>query len=314
MARFVASRLLTAAAVLVAVSILVVMLVHLMPGSPAETILGEGATPERVAAIEAELGLDRPVIEQYGSWVAGMLGGDLGASLFGGIPVVDAVTSRLGVTLSLVAGSLFLGLVVGVALGTVAAVRAGSWPDKVVAAGSALAAALPPFWVALMFAVIFALGLGLFPATGYVPMGTSPVEWLRSLVLPVTALSLGPAAVISRQTRSAMVEVLQRDYIRAALGRGIRLRVVIVRYGLKNAFIPVITSLGLIAAALIGGAVFVEKVFALPGIGDLLVTSVQTRDVPVIQGVVMIAALAVLVINLLVDLSYGWLNPKARVR
>ncbi len=313
MTRFILARLASAFAVLLLVSVLVVQLVHLMPGDAAATILGDAATPEGIAAVRAELGLDRPVYAQYLDWLGGVLHGDFGSSLITAVPVTETMADRMPVTMWLSVVTLAVAATGGVALGTAAALRAGGRLDRLISAGTGLAVAVPHFWVALVLVLVFALGLGWLPATGYVALDRDPVEWARSVLLPVVALALGPTAIIARQTRSAMVDVLRRDYITAAQGRGIRLPRLIGKHALKNAAVPVVTSLGLIASVIVGATVFIESVFAMPGIGQLLITAVQSRDIPVIQGVITFVAVTVVVINLLVDLSYGWLNPKARV-
>ncbi|MFE7277821.1 ABC transporter permease [Streptomyces sp. NPDC057623] len=312
MARFIVTRLGSAVIVLLLVSVLVVLLVRLMPGDAASAILGDQATPESIARVRAELGIDRPVYSQYSDWLGAALQGDLGRSLITSVPVTEAISDRLSVTVWLSVTSLVAALVLGVALGTAAALRAGGRADRIISAGTAFAVAVPHFWLALVLVLLFSLKLGWLPATGYVALGQDPAEWARSLVMPVTALALGPTAIIARQTRSTMVDILQRDYITAAQGRGIRLPRLIGKHALKNAAIPIVTSLGLIASVLVGGTVFIELVFAMPGIGQLLITAVQSRDLPVIQGVITCVAAVVVLVNLLVDLSYGWLNPRTR--
>ncbi|QFR01728.1 ABC transporter permease [Streptomyces phaeolivaceus] len=312
MFRFIVTRLGSAVIVLLSVSVLVVLLVRLMPGDAASAILGDQATPESIARVRAELGIDRPVYSQYLDWLGAALQGDLGRSLVTSVPVTEAISDRLSVTVWLSVTSLVVALVLGVALGTAAALRAGGRADRIVSAGTAFAVAVPHFWLALVMVLLFSLKLEWLPATGYVALGQDPAEWARGLVMPVTALALGPTAIIARQTRSTMVDILQRDYITAAQGRGIRLPRLIGKHALKNAAIPIVTSLGLIASVLVGGTVFIELVFAMPGIGQLLITAVQSRDLPVIQGVITCVAAVVVLVNLLVDLSYGWLNPRTR--
>ncbi len=313
MLRFLARRLAVSLLVLLLVSMLTAIFLDLMPGDPAAIILGEQATPEAIAAVRTQLGLDQPLPVRYVNWAAAALQGDFGVSLFSRQPVGPALLSRLPVTASLALTSLLVTLLVGLTVGVLAALRPGSVLDRVISAGTGLAAAIPHFWFALVLISIFALNLRIFPATGFTPISTSPGQWALGLVLPVIAMALGSTAVLIRQTRSAMVGVLSKDYVRAALGRGVPYGRVIVKHALKNAFIPIVTTIGLIASTLVGATVFIESVFGMPGIGQLLITSVQSRDIPVVQGVIMFVAVGVLVVNILVDLSYGWLNPKARV-
>ena len=311
--RYIIKRLGIAALVLLLVSMLAAVFLDLMPGDPAVTILGDRATPEAVQTLRDQLGLNQPLYERYVVWASAALRGDLGASLFSRQPVGETILSRIPVTASLALMSLIVTVIVGITIGVVAALRPGSLTDRAVSAFTGLAAAVPHFWFALILISVFALTLRMLPATGYTQFAVSPSKWALGLILPVAAMSLGATAVLVRQTRSAMVGVLSKDYVRAALGRGIPYRTVVLRHALKNAFIPIVTTIGLIASTLIGATVFIESVFGMPGIGQLLITSVQTRDIPVVQGIILLVAVGVLVVNLLVDLSYGWLNPKARV-
>jgi peptide/nickel transport system permease protein len=299
--------------VLVLVSMVTVVLLDLVPGDPAATILGEQATPAAVAALREQLGLNQSIVVRYFNWAGGAIQGDFGVSLFTRQPVMPTILSRIPVTASLALLSLLVTIIVGVGLGVAAALRPGSVFDRVVAGITGLGVAIPHFWFALILISVFALGLGMFPATGYTPFTTSPGGWIHGLVLPVCAMSLGTSAILARQTRSAMVGGLSKDYVRAATARGVPGKTVIFKHTLKNAFIPIITTIGLIASTLIGASVFIESVFALPGLGQLLITSVQSRDIPMVQGIIIVVAIGVLIVNLLVDLSYGWINPKARV-
>ena len=298
--------------VLVLVSMVTVVLLDLVPGDPAATILGEQATPAAVAALREQLGLNQSIVVRYFNWAGGAIQGDFGVSLFTRQPVMPTILSRIPVTASLALLSLLVTIIVGVGLGVAAALRPGSVFDRVVAGITGLGVAIPHFWFALILISVFALGLGMFPATGYTPFTTSPGGWIHGLVLPVCAMSLGTSAILARQTRSAMVGGLSKDYVRAATARGVPGKTVIFKHTLKNAFIPIITTIGLIASTLIGASVFIESVFALPGLGQLLITSVQSRDIPMVQNIIVVA-IGVLIVNLLVDLSYGWINPKARV-
>lgn len=305
-------RLIATVPLVVIASIFIFGLVHLMPGDPAETIAGDSASEEQIEAIRVQLGLDRPVIVQYADWASRAATGDLGTSLFGGVRVADAIMARLPVTLSLTLAATAVALIIGVSAGVTAALRPGSLVDRLVTAAASLGLSVPNFWFGLILVVVFALGLGWFPATGYVPFGQDPVGWARSLALPAIALGTSGASGLARQTRGAMVDVLQRPFIQSAEAKGLPTRVVVGKHGLKNAAIPVVTVLGLQLSSLLSGAIIVEQVFALPGLGQLAITAVNRRDIPTIQGIVLATTLIVAFTNLLVDICYGWLNPKVR--
>lgn len=305
-------RLIATVPLVVIASIIIFGLVHLMPGDPAETIAGDSASEEQIEAIRVQLGLDRPVIIQYADWASRAATGDLGTSLFGGVRVADAIMARLPVTLSLTLAATAVALIIGVSAGVTAALRPGSLVDRLLTAAASLGLSVPNFWFGLILVVVFALGLGWFPATGYVPFGQDPVGWARSLALPAIALGTSGASGLARQTRGAMVDVLQRPFIQSAEAKGLPTRVVVGKHGLKNAAIPVVTVLGLQLSSLLSGAIIVEQVFALPGLGQLAITAVNRRDIPTIQGIVLATTLIVAFTNLLVDICYSWLNPKVR--
>jgi peptide/nickel transport system permease protein len=255
--------------------------------------------------------LDLPLYEQYWQWLTHAVRGDLGSSLFTGESVTDAIQSRLPVTLSLMFGALLVSLVVGVALGVFSAMRGGVL-GRIVDGFALVGFALPAFWVGAMLVVVFAVALRWLPATGYVALADSPTDWLASLVLPVVSLALGSIAALAKQTREAMLDVLSSEYIRMARANGIRNRSIVLVHALKNASVRVITVLGVQAVGLLGGTVVVENVFALPGLGSLAVNSTVQHDLPVVQGTVVYFTVLVVVINLIVDIAYTWLNPKVR--
>jgi peptide/nickel transport system permease protein len=295
------------------VSALTFVLVSLTPGNAAEEILGTRATADEYAALNRELGLNLPLYQQYWDWLGRALHGSLGESIFTHQAVTQIIGQRLPVTLSLLVGSLLVSMVLGVSLGVFSALRGGA-TGRAVDALALVGFSLPAFWVGAELIVIFAVWRNWFPATGYVPLDVSPVGWLHSLVLPVFALSLYGIAATAKQTREAMLDVLASDYIRMARANGIPRRSVIFRHALRNASIRIVTVLGLQAIGLLGGTVLVENVFALPGLGSLMVTSVTQHDLSVVAGMVVYFTLIVVVINLVVDLAYTWLNPKVRVR
>jgi peptide/nickel transport system permease protein len=304
-------RLLIAIPTLLIVATLTFFLMKAVPGSPAAAVLGTNATPQQYERIEDQLGLNRPVLDQYGSYMGDLLTGDLGRSYVSNQPVSKLVSDRLPVTLSLAAVATLLSLVVGVLVGTFAAIRGGI-VDRIVTTGSGLGLALPSFWVAVLLALVFSIKLGWFPATDYIRFGDSPWEWLRHIVLPVLALAFVQVATIARQTRSEMIRVLDQDFIRTLRANGLSRRSVIWKHGLRNAAVPVVTVMGLQFVAVFGGAIIIERVFALPGVGTLTLNSATTNDLPIVQGVVVTTAAMVLVVNLLIDVLYWMLQPQAR--
>jgi peptide/nickel transport system permease protein len=312
--KFFALRLLTTVPVLILVTFVVFGLVLLIPGDPAVTIAGPDATVEQVAAVRERLGLDRPIVIQYWDWLTGAISGDLGTSLFTSRPVATSIGDGLPVTIALAAMALLISLLIAVPTAIVSALRRGTWIDRIGTVGSSLGIALPSFWLGLVFVLIFSLGLGWLPATGYVPIEDDPGEWLAHILLPALTLGIAGAAESARQLRGSIIGVLQQDYIRTARAKGLRSRMVIGKHVMKNAGVPLVTVLGLQITALLGGAVLVEQIFGVPGIGQIAINAVTTRDIPVIQGIVLVAVLVAVVSNLLVDLAYGYLNPKVRPR
>jgi len=295
----------------VVVSFGVFALVGLAPGDPAVELAGQDATAEDVGRVRAELGLDRPLLERYVSWLGDAVTGDLGTSLARRQDVTELVVSRIPPTVSLALFALVLAMLASAVLGTLAALRQGSMLDRGVALFSAAGIALPQFWVGLLLVIVFALNLGWLPATGYVPFSESPGEWFSHLVLPAIALAWLPAAELTRHVRSATAEVLERDYVLTARAKGLLTPQIVLKHTVRNAGIPVVTVLGTRIAQLLGGTVVIETVFGIRGLGSLTVDSVLARDMPVILGVVAFATAVVLVINFLVDLSYGVIDPRA---
>jgi peptide/nickel transport system permease protein len=297
------------------VSLLAFGLVHLGPGSPAETIVGNG-DPEAVAQVEAQLELDRPLGEQYVDWLRGAVRGDFGEALVAdrGEEVSTLLGERLPATLALAIGALVVSTILGIAVGIVAGLHPGSRLDRAIAVVGSVWLALPNFLIAMFAAWLVGARLGWFPVTGLPPLTEDPLGWLHALVLPVLALSLAPAAITARQMRGALADVLQQDYVRTALASGVPRGRIVWRHAMKNALVPVVTVIGFQAATLIGGTVLAEQVFAISGLGQLGVAAVLDHDYPVVQGFIMVAALAVVVGNLIVDVVHGWLDPKVRVR
>lgn len=314
MLQLVIRRLLTTVPLLVVVSLGVFVLLQFTPGDPAFSVAGESATPELIARIREELGLNEPLVERYLDWLGGAFRGDLGTSLFSSQSVASAVIDRLPATLSLTFVSLLVAIVVGVAAGDIAAVHPGGLLDRAVTTLASFGLAVPNFWFGILLVTVFTRWLHWLPPTGYVALTDDPVGWVKSMILPAVTLGSAAAAAIARQTRSALVEVLQRDYITAARARGMSFRRVVLKHGQKNAAIPLLTVIGLQAVALLGGSVVVEQVFAVPGVGSLAITAVSRRDISMMQGIVVLSAVVVVVVNLVIDLLYGYVNPKARAK
>ncbi|MEA2742949.1 MAG: peptide/nickel transport system permease protein [Acetobacteraceae bacterium] len=305
-------RILSTIPILVLVGLITFLLIHLTPGDPAAVVAGDNATTEAIEAARHRLGLDQPFLVQFWHWLHGVVTGDLGTSFTSGRPVASLIFDRLPITLSLTAGSTLVGLGISVPLGVFAAMRRGSWMDRATIFTTSLGIAAPEFFIGLLLVLVVALELGLLPATGYVPFADDPVEWFLRLVLPSLTLGVGVAAELARQVRGAMIDVLSRDYIQTARAKGLSTLSIIVKHGLKNAAIPVVTVLGLQIRRLLGGAVIVEQIFAMNGVGSLAVRAVFLRDLPVLLGVALITAVIVLVVNLFVDMSYGYFDPKVR--
>lgn len=312
MVGFLARRAAAAGLLVVVISTLTFWLLHATGGDPARVMLGQTATQEQVTEKAHELGVDRPVLQQFGDWLGGAARGDLGTSWFSHQAVSQALGDALPVTLSVVVVATLLSTFVSVAVGTIAAVRRG-WLDRLVQVLAVVGFALPGFWLALMLAVVFGVNLGWFPATGYVAFADSPVGWLRSIILPALALSVASIGELTQQVRSALIETLSKDYIRTLRSRGLPERALLLRHALRNAAPPAMAVLGLQFIGLIGGAVIVERVFALPGIGSVAVNATTAGDAPLVMGLVLVTVAVVALVNLTVDVVQGWLNPKVRV-
>lgn len=314
MLQLVVRRLLALVPLLFLVSLIVFSLVLIIPGDPAITIAGENATEAQIEATRDRLGLNDPLIVQYGRWAGNAIQGDLGTSLFSSRSVAGAIAERFPVTLTLTAASLAIALMISIPAGIAAATRRGTWVDRASTFGASLGVAMPNFWLGLVLVLVFALWNPWFPATGYVPISEDPVRWLRHITLPALTLGTAAAAETTRQLRSALSDVLQQDYIRTARAKGLPGWLVTFKHGLKNAAVPVVTVIGLQVSLLLGGSVIVEQVFGIPGLGQLAIRAVLERDIPMIQGIVVATTVTVLFVNLLVDLTYGWLNPKVRAQ
>ena len=317
MATYIVRRLLIAVVILVIVTLIVFFVMQLLPGDPLVIFLGQQAgtgsmSQEQIHKLYLQYGLDKPIIVQYWNWIFGVARGHMGESIYYHDDVGKILLERFPVTLDLGIRSLILSNFLGVVLGMVAALRRGKWMDNAATVLSYLGVSIPVFWLGLILIYVFGLELRWFPIAGY----TSPIENLAQnmyeSVMPVLCLSLMGWAVIARQTRSSMLEVISQDYVRTAWSKGLRERTVVMKHMLKNGLIPVITLMGIGLGLMFGGQVFVEQVFAIPGVGRLLVSSVLNQDYQVVQSTVLIIAFIVILANLLVDISYGWFDPRIR--
>jgi peptide/nickel transport system permease protein len=307
---YLARRISTLVATLIAASLVVFALLAVLPGKPAQVILGTQATPESVAQLTKQLGLDKPLWQQYLDWMRGLVTGDYGNSYISQLPIGHQIAQSLAVTAPLVGLGLAVGLVIAVPFGVAAALLRRRAAGTLIAATSQVGIAIPNFIAGILLILVFAVKLGWLPASGFVTWSTDPWQAFTSLVLPGVALGVVEGALISRYVRSAVLEVLRSDYLRTARAKGLSRGRALVRHGFRNGSIPVLTVIGLEIPSLIVGAVVVESVFTLPGIGTLLLQAVANRDLIVVEDVVMLIAVTVLVVNFLVDFSYRLLDPR----
>jgi peptide/nickel transport system permease protein len=299
-----AQRLISTLSVVFGVVLLTFLLVHLVPGDPVEVMLGESASTADRAALRADLGLDQPLIKQFGSYLSKLAHGDLGQSIHTKQPILEMVKKRYPATVKLAIVSLIIGLVIGIPLGIYAALHAGHWQDFVVTIISVRLSAMPAFWLGPMLMLLFAVWLGWVPVSG--------MDSNASIILPALTLGFGLSAILTRMTRTSLLEVLNDDYIRTARAKGLSEKAVIFRHALRAALLPIITIVGLQMGSLLAGTVITETIFSWDGIGRLLVESIEKRDYPVTQACVLIVALSYVVVNLITDLLYGIADPRAR--
>jgi peptide/nickel transport system permease protein len=312
MLSYILRRILSTLPVMGIVAMFVFSLLYITPGDPAAVIAGDQASPADVERIRQGLGLDRPFLIQFGAWLWGILHGDLGTSIFTNLPVASLIAQRIEPTLSLMAITLVLTILIAVPLGVVAAWKAGSWVDRSIMAFAVFAFSLPVFVVGYVLAYVFALQFQWLPVQGYTPLAQGLWPWLQNLILPAIALGSVYIALIARITRASMLEVLQQDYIRTARAKGLDQRSILFVHALKNAAVPIVTVIGIGVALLIGGAVVTESVFAIPGLGRLTIDAILRRDYPVIQGIVLLFSFLYVLVNLLVDVTYTLVDPRIR--
>jgi peptide/nickel transport system permease protein len=312
MTAYIARRLFAVVPVMAVVALFVFFLLRIAPGDPAAIIAGDDATAESIAAVRAKLGLDRPMVEQFVVWVWGLVRGDLGVSIFSDLPVTRLIAQRLEPTVALTLATLFVSVSLAIPIGVVAAWKARTFVDRAVMAFAVLGFAMPGFVLAYALIYFFAVQLQLLPVQGYQPIANGLWPFAKSLILPSVALGVTYMALIARITRASMLEVLQQDYIRTANAKGLATDRVLLLHALKNAAVPIVTVIGIGIALLISGVVITETVFNIPGLGRLTVDAVLKRDYPIVQGLILVFAAAKVLINLLIDISYAFLDPRIR--
>jgi peptide/nickel transport system permease protein len=317
MLAYIIRRLFMAVIVVILVTILVFSAIRLLPGDPLIIFLGQHAgiesmTEERLEELRHQYGLDKPPVVQYFDWIGGILKGDLGRSITYRDKVGTLMAQRFPITIHIGLTAFILGNIIGILLGLIAALRRGTWVDATVTVFSYIGITIPVFWLGLLLMYVFGLKLGWLPISGYVPLTQDFWESTKSIIMPALCEMITGTAIIMRQTRSSMLEVSRQDYIRTAWSKGLRERYIVFKHMLKNSLIPVITLLGIGIGIIFGGSVLVETVFAIPGIGRLLVQSVFQQDYVVVQSGVLVISSIVVLSNLLVDISYGWLDPRIR--
>ncbi|WP_297081231.1 ABC transporter permease [uncultured Demequina sp.] len=297
---------------LLVVSVVVFSLTYLVPGSPAAAILGVSATPESIALVEEQLGLNRPAGERLLEWFGGLVQGDLGTAYRSGLPVTEMLAQRIPATLSMILGGMVVAIVIGVGVGVYTGTRPGTKADRLLTGGTVLGIAIPEFWLGILLTTVFAAQLGWLPIIGWVPFTVDPWGWFVGLILPSLTLGITGGAIIARQTRASMVRALAAPYTDTLTAAGVPRWKILYQYGVKNAMVPVLASIGVVFAILIGVSFVIEKVFSFPGLGSLMLTSTIGQDFPVVQGVVLFTATLVIAVNLLIDILYGLINPQAR--
>ena len=312
MRRYALRRLASLVPVLAVVGIVVFSLVHLTPGDPARVMLGQSASPEQIAQLQRDLGLDKPLPVQFLAWVGDVLTGDLGTSVYSSSPVLDIIMDRLGPTVSLTLLSMLIALLIAIPSAVLAVWKRGSLLDPAFMSVSLVGISIPNFWLGIVLILIFPVTLGWLPVSGYAPVSAGLWPWLSHLLLPAVALSAQVSGLIARMLRDGMLEVVHQNYVRTAHAKGLTERLVLTKHVFFNAMIPTTTVIGVCFASLLGGAVVIETIFAIPGVGGLVVESISRRDYPVLQGTVLFIAVVYVVVNLLVDLFYAVLDPRIR--
>jgi peptide/nickel transport system permease protein len=318
MGTYIIRRVLQMILIMFLVTIIVFLMVRLLPGDPIRMFLSqqdlEAITPEQVAFLRHQYGLDRPILVQYFDWVGDVLKGDLGQSIITRRNIIDDVKHRMPITFELGIIAFLLSIFVGIPVGVIAAIKRGTWLDNVLSGVGNLGICLPSFWLGILLIFVFGYKAGWLPIFGFTSPFTDLSMNIRQIIMPVICLGVAPVATGIRLTRSSMLEVLRQDYIRTAWSKGLRERMVIIRHALKNGLLPVVTVKGMTLAGIVGGSVLIETVFSIPGMGRLAVEGLFAHDYPIVQATLLIGGTVTLAANLLVDLSYGWLDPRIRYR
>ncbi|ATO48704.1 MULTISPECIES: ABC transporter permease [Brevibacillus] len=309
---FVIKRLLLTIPILLLVSIMTFSLIHMIPGDPARVILGQEATPEAYEALRTELGLDKPIVVQYVSWLGHVVTGDLGISITDRVPVSELIAQRLPATIELTIGTFLFALVIAVPTGILAAVRRNTWIDYASSFTALGGMSIPSFWLAMMAIIYFSVENQWLPSSGYVPFSEDPKANVMAMILPCMVTGLRESAMLMRMLRSSLVEVVHMDFVRTAKAKGLNEIRMILGHALRNALIPVVTTSGLMIAGLLGGLVITESIFSIPGFGRLIVESVFKRDYVTVQGAILVSAVLVVAVNLLVDLLYAVIDPRIK--
>jgi peptide/nickel transport system permease protein len=310
MKKYILRRLISIIPILWLVSVLVFSLIHLVPGDPVMVILGTTAEKVQVEAMRHKLGLDQPLLVQYGSWIGNLLRGELGRSIVSDEPVMEMILHRLPTTLTVAAAALLLSLSISIPAGILSSLRHNTYTDYVFMGLVILAVSMPSFWLALLFILLFSVKLRLLPMMGWVSIFADFWEGLKYLILPAMSLAFILAAVVARMTRSSMLEVLREDYIVTALSKGTPKRLIVFKHALKNAFAPVLTIIGFQVGFLLGGTVVIEDIYSIPGVGRLIFTAITNRDYPVVQGCILMVTVVYVFVNAAVDLAYAYFDPR----
>lgn len=312
MLAFALRRFLALVATLLATAVIVFVVLEILPGDPAAVMMGVNATPEQIIAIRAEYGLDRPALERFFTWIGGLMTGDLGLSYTYRVPISGLIAERAQVTLPLAMLAVLISSCIGIPLGVIAAARANTRTDAAVMAASQIGLAVPNFWFGILLVLTFSVTLGWFPSGGFPGWGAGIGTALQALILPAVALALPQSAILARLTRSSVLEALQEDFVRTARAKGLTWRQTMLRHVVRNAMTPVITILGLQFSILVAGAIVIENVFSLPGLGRLMFQAIAQHDIILVKDLVVLFAGLVVVMNFLVDLAYGWIDPRLR--
>jgi peptide/nickel transport system permease protein len=316
MVNFIIRRIYLAVIVLILVTLFVFMAMRILPGDPIYMIMTSGemtnSTIQEIEAVRHQYGLDKPLFVQYFDWLGGLLHGDLGKSIVQQEPVISEIIRRVPITLNLSLVAFFISAIIGIPAGVICALRRGKWSDTVITVLANAGITVPVFWLGVMLVYVFSLQLHWLPVQGYTSPFVDFGKSIRQIIMPVFCLSIFPIASMTRQTRSSMLEVMRQDYIRTAWSKGLKERIIVYRHALKNGLIPVVTLSGMALSHIIGGSVIIETVFNIAGMGRMAVNAVFAHDYPVVQGFIFLIAVTILTVNLIVDVSYGWLDPRIR--